>query len=141
MKNRIIPVLAAAICLCAQALAFAHDDETNDEVAVSKNQIIKLTDHGLEPATIRMRIDDSIVFFYNDTKETLATLEVDFGDKKTHCSSSNMVLNEAGKIKSSVPFGPKEFASTCFHDRGEYPFTIYGVPGHPKGISSKISVE
>lgn len=135
--------LIVALCLTLLSLPghVIGEEKTTSEMPRVQNKMIKITDRGLVPAALEMSVHDSIVFFYNDTSESLATLEVDFADKKTHCSSSKMVLQEAGKIRSSEPFGPKEFTTTCFHDPGDYPFTVYGVPGHPKGVTSRILVK
>src|SRR5262245_24154190 len=76
----------------------------------SRNRIIRLTDHGLEPASISMKKEDSIVFFVNDTTESLTTLEIDFGDKPTHCGSANLKIGEDGKVRSIRPFGPNDFS-------------------------------
>lgn len=120
----------------------ARADENNLlPLPQSRNQIVKITDSGLVPSNIKMTVNDSIVLFLNSTRDSLTTLEIDFGSKKTHCASSKMVLREAGSIKSGEPFGPREFASTCFHDPGQYRFTVFGVPNFPQGLQSTIIVE
>lgn len=107
----------------------------------SKNQIIKLGQRGLDPEILRMRREDSIVFFFNNTDDALVSLEVDFGEHRSHCSSSNMRLENAGKLRSTRPFGPNDFSSMCFHDAGRYAFTIYGLPSKPAGAKGEIIVE
>ncbi len=107
----------------------------------SRNRIIRLTDHGLDPANITMKKEDSIVFFVNDTSESLTTLEIDFGDKPTHCGSANLKIEADGKVRSIRPFGPNDFSSTCFHAQGNYPVKIYGLKSNPQGVQTSIKVE
>lgn len=110
-------------------------------LTVQFNRLVKLTDRGLQPKALNMKLDESILFFLNDTTESLATIEIDFGKKPTHCASSNLKIDQDGVIRSSRPYGPKDFASVCFHDRGNYPFTIYGLKESPQGVRGSIVVE
>lgn len=107
----------------------------------SKNQIIKLLDQGIEPSALRMKKEDSIVFFLNSTTDSLATLEIDYGGHTTHCASSNLQVNKNGTVTSARPIEPKNFASVCFHDPGKYPFKIFGLKSRPEGVSAEIVVE
>ncbi len=107
----------------------------------SRNQMIKLTDRGLEPVNLRMTTADSILFFLNDSTDALATLEIDFGSKATHCSSGNLQIDPNGLIRSVEPFGPKDFASVCFHEPGRYPVKVYGLKAKPSGILGEVIVE
>lgn len=107
----------------------------------SQNKLIKFSDKGIEPQTLEMSTDDSIVFFYNESQESLATLEVDFRGKTTHCAGTNLKAAEDGFIRSIKPFGPKDFATTCFHAPGEYSYTAYGLKSSPAGIKGKIIVK
>jgi len=107
----------------------------------SRNQIMKFTDTGVEPRELRIRAADSILFFLNDTSDSLTTVEVEFGDRSTHCASSNMKIEDAGTIRSNKPFGPKNFATTCFHDRGTYPVTVYGLKSKNSKDVASIIVE
>jgi hypothetical protein len=109
--------------------------------AVSRNQIIKFTDRGILPSSLRIKKEDSIVFFLNDTKDSLVSLEIDFADKATHCGGAKLQTGKNGKVSTSRPFGPNDFTSTCFHERGEYPFIVYGVPSNPQGLKSSVTVE
>lgn len=106
----------------------------------SQNQIVKLTDRGVEPSTLTMKQDDVIVFFLNESSDSLATLQVDFGMKATHCATSNLKIGDGGKVSSVRPFGPTDFASICLHDLGTYDFKVFGLKNNPKGIASKIVV-
>ena len=107
----------------------------------SRNQIIKFTDSGIEPSELRMKREDSIAFFLNDSKDSLATVQIEFGDKHTHCASGNLSVIEGGKLTSIRPFGPNDFSTTCFHDPGTYEFTVFGLRPNPKGLKGKIIVE
>jgi hypothetical protein len=107
----------------------------------AQNEVIKLTDQGVEPLKISMKREDSIVFFLNETRDSLATIEIDFGKNSTHCSSSNMKIGDHGVISSSKPIGPADFASTCFHDSGAYTFRVLGLAGSAKPIQGEIVVE
>ena len=109
-------------------------------VTESTSHIIRLTDHGLEPRALTTHIDDKIVFFVNDSSEALTTMEISFGQKITHCASSNLKIGEDGVIRSVRPFGPRDFATICVHEPGEYAFNVYGLTGSPNGVPGKITV-
>ena len=105
------------------------------------NQIIKLTERGLEPPTLHINRVDGIVFFLNSTATSLATLEIDYGAHPRHCASENLSIGPEGKVHSTRPFGPRDFAGVCFPEPGSYPVTIYGVSGSPHGMQTLITVE
>jgi len=107
----------------------------------SRNQIVKLTDRGIEPPVLTTNKSDSIVFFLNATTDSLATIEIDYKDKRMHCASSALALGEDGKIRSVRPFGPRSFTSACFPDRGSYTVTVYGLNGKAERASGTIIVE
>ena len=118
--------------------------ENQSELAnygTSQSQLISLNDSGLSPSSLKVRKEDSIVFFLNKSTDSLATLKVDFGHKVTHCASSNMKIHNAGIVESGKPFGPRDFASLCFHESGSYPVTVYGLSKFPKGATGTIIVE
>lgn len=107
----------------------------------SSNQILKLTDKGLEPPVLRMKKSDSILFFLNASSDSLVTLAVDYNGKHTHCSSHNLEVDKDKMVRSIRPFGPRDFASVCFHEAGTYPVTVWGLRSNPEGIHSQIIVE
>ena len=109
-----------------------------NEITESRNQIIKFTDRGIVPSELKIKKEDSIVFFLNDTSSSLTSLVVDFGSKVTHCGGAKM---QNGKVSTARPFGPNDFASTCFHESGVYPFKVFGIKSNPRGLESKIYVE
>ena len=107
----------------------------------STNKIIKLTDKGLVPQELTMTLSDSVVFLLNDSSDSLATIEVDFGKKHMHCNGSNMRADSDGKARSTRPFGPRDFAATCFHEPGDFPYKVFGLRSNPAGVSGIIHVE
>lgn len=127
-----------AILLFVPLMSFAADAP---QVTESRNKIIKLTDHGLEPKQLEMKPEDMVLFFLNDSTESLVTVEVDYGKKTMHCSGGNLKAGEDGVIRSVRPFGPKDFATVCFHDPGNYKIKVFGLKNNPKGIESTVLVE
>lgn len=107
---------------------FAAEEEiAKDSVpqAGARPQIIKVTSKGVAPVELSMNQSDSVVFFYNSTDDDLVSLEIDFGKNSVHCSAAMKIVTEPGLTRTRKPFGPKEFASTCFHEKGRYPFKVF----------------
>ncbi len=142
-------ITKSAVFLCCLAavlssIAVAQSESIAKSVSVvpdSNNQVVKLTDSGISPNMLSMKLTDSIVFLLNDTADTLTTLEIDFGSKQMHCSGGNLRAESDGKSRSVRPFGPRDFASTCFHEPGDYSYTVYGLKPNPSGIRGTIHVE
>ena len=107
----------------------------------SNGHIITITDQGPSPLTMKMSKDDKMAFFLNDTSDALLTISVEYQEHATHCSSENMKINENGSIRSTEPIAPKDFASSCFHDRGTYSFTVMGLKNQPQGVRGSIIIE
>lgn len=103
--------------------------------------MVVITDAGLEPSTLSMSREERVAFFVNNSRDSLVTLDVDFGSNTTHCASKNLEIREDGRVTSSKPVAPKDFATTCFHDAGRYPFTVKGVANHPAGLQGTIVVD
>ncbi len=101
---------------------------------------LRLTDKGLEPATLQMLTEDDVALFLNETTDSLITLDVSANGVETDCLSENMKIGADGVIRSSTPVVPKDFASTCFRKPGTYQFTVYGIPNHPEGVEGSIIV-
>jgi len=141
--------LTAALLSCAAfaaPLAAGGAEPSTPETAVrltpdSRNQIMKFTEDGLSPQALTTNKADSIVFFLNQTNDSLTTLEIDYGGKRMHCASSALKLGDDGRIRSARPFGPRSFASACFPDTGSYKVTVYGLKHNPLGVSGTITVE
>ncbi|MBN8547674.1 MAG: hypothetical protein J0M12_00015 [Deltaproteobacteria bacterium] len=107
----------------------------------SSNKLVKLTSSGVSPQILHMSLQDSIVFFLNDTKDSLTTLEIDFGTKHMHCNGSNMRADSDGKARSARPFGPRDFAATCFHEPGTFQYKVFGLNSNPSGVTGTIVVQ
>lgn len=107
----------------------------------SQHQVVSVTDNGIEPTALTMKKEDSIAFLLNNTSDALINVEIDFGKHTTHCASGNLKIGEDGVIRSTKPVPPKDFASVCFHDRGTYNYTVYGLPKGPSGLKGSIVVE
>lgn len=99
-----------------------------DNLEPAAKEIMKITDSGLSPRVLHLNKRDSSVFFYNATQDSLTTLAVVFGTKRMHCSSANLKMGEDGVLRSTAPFGPRDFSITCFPDRGTYALKVYGLP-------------
>ncbi len=132
--NVVIRTLGA-LAITLAPLSFVYAEST------PRNQVLKFTDTGISPTTLRMEQTDSIVFFLNSTSESLVTFELKYGSRKTHCASSALTIGEDGVVRSAFPIGPRDFATVCFPEKGTYPITVYGLKGSPKGTSATIVVE
>lgn len=138
-KSLFLAFLCAALAGAAQAAE--NSSQLLTTVPDSTNQIVKLTERGPVPAVLNMTVKDSVVFMLNDSKDSLATIEVDFGTKHMHCNGSNLRADSDGKVRSSRPFGPRDFAATCFHEAGDFPYKVFGLSPNPAGVSGLIHVE
>ncbi len=139
MKEVSLRLAFAAFCVIAQ-LALAEDALSSLTTAESHNKLITITDAGIEPKVLTMRKEDRIAFFLNNSSESLITISVSFGNNATHCASENLKIEDDGSVQSIRPIPPKDFATTCFHDPGEYLFTVFGVKSAPQGIQGSIQV-
>lgn len=131
-------ILASLLFLLSQT---TRADDKPLSLPESQNQVIKITDRGLEPRSLEMKKEDRIAFFLNDSTDSLVTLELDFGSHASHCATENLKINENGMVRSIKPIAPKDFATTCFHDSGSYSFTVFGVKGSPQGLRGSIIVK
>lgn len=135
---KILPLCVLCVCCCSVP---AQAEVTPSTVATSNNQIIKLSDQGIQPQSLTMKVSDSIVFLLNDTSDSLATVEIHFGEKHMHCAGSNVLAGPDGVSRSVRPFGPRDFASTCFHEPGDYRYTVYGLKARPEGLTGEVHVQ
>lgn len=124
-------------------LTAANDDGDHDEIpsANARPQMIKVTPKGLVPPELNMQQSDSVVFFYNNTIDDLISLEIDFGTNSVHCSAAVKIIQEPGLTRTRKPFGPKEFASTCFHEKGRYPFKVFTSQKGKAPLTGTVIVE
>ncbi len=141
MRLKPFIVTLLILVISAAPVSLASGSPTDQSLVESTSHIIKLTDKGLVPSTLHTRLVDKIVFFVNDTKESLTTMRIDFGKKITHCASTNLKIGEDGVISSVKPFAPRDFATICVHETGQYAFSVYGVGNNEKGMQGKIIVE
>ncbi len=119
-----------------------EDHEKEKSVQNALKEIVKITEGGLEPSSITLKKRDGSVFFLNTTSDSLATISIDFGARKTHCASENLKVDKTtGKIQSIRPIGPKDFALTCFPDPGRYKVEVTGIRNAPHGLSGTVIIE
>jgi hypothetical protein len=128
-------------------------ESANEHTNPHEGRIIKITDSGLEPPELIIEstptqtdttsddtLHNRVVFFLNDTTDSLITLDVDTQGKKAHCASGNLKIQESGGVRSNTPIVPKDFASTCFHNVGSYPFSVLGIKGRTAAVTGVIQV-
>ncbi|MFN8391178.1 MAG: hypothetical protein U0136_12880 [Bdellovibrionota bacterium] len=137
----ITPSLVTAVTLGTHQFAFAAgpDLEQSAELADAEKEVVKVTDQGLIPPTITLQKQDSSVFFVNTTKDSLVTVSIDFGEHSAHCATSNLKF-ENGSMHSVEPIGPKDFALTCFPQKGSYDVKVEGVAGKNAPLVGKVIV-
>jgi hypothetical protein len=137
-----LPSLLLATVLCYLPTYGSSEAEQASSVSArGESRVITITDSGISPSLLKMRIDDSIVFFVNSTEDSLLTLSLKFGPHATHCASSNLSIQGDGEITSTTPIAPKDFANACFHDAGSYTYTIFGLKNAPAGLKGTILVQ
>ena len=105
--------------------------------------VIEISEQGPHPRDLEMRIRQGILFFYNATKDSKLTFEIDFGKNAMVCYSSatpNLAFKGEGKLTSTRPVLPGNFASTCFPVIGTYAYRIYGIQGQKGPVEGKITV-
>ena len=142
----VAPLCAVALLLTSHLLGIAAAQAEEDRLPFalkpeSKNQTMRLTDAGIFPETLTLRSEDSVVFLLNDTSDSLLNFELTFGDRIAHCSGGILRAQEHGKVRSTKPLEPRNFVTTCFHEKGRYPIVVYGLKNHPKGITANVVVE
>ena len=138
-----LPSLILTLVLCVLPTYDAPEAEQTSSPAVPESQshMITVSDGGISPSTLKMKRDDKLVFFLNDSTDSLLTISLKYSEHATHCSSGNLKIHENGDVRSTAPIAPKDFASSCFHDAGSYPFQIFGLSRYPQGISGTIVIE
>lgn len=81
------------------------------------NQVMVVTDQGIQPHSLDLTPSGSSVFILNKSKKAF-TLEIDFGKKKAHCASKEIEINKDGIMRTKQELKPNEFISVCFPDKG-----------------------
>lgn len=107
----------------------------------SPDRIVRLTDDGIEPQPFVTKPDERLIFFLNDTPDSVTTLAVDFKGHNFHCATGPTEKKDDGTILFKEPFGPSEFVATCFPEAGSYGFTVYGLKKGPDGVKGEITVK
>lgn len=138
-----LPSFLLIIVLCFLPTYGTSNAQQVPSDAPQKNQspMVRISDEGLSPETLRMKKEDNLLFFLNDTTDSLITLSIQFGEHATHCATPNLKIAENGTVRSVQPIPPKDFANTCFHDPGTYPFTVYGLKRAPDGVKGTVVIE
>lgn len=114
-----------AISLLILSPCFAEDPSEADVSA--QKEVVKVSEKGFEPSLLKLQREDASVFFVNTTSDALLTFEIDFAKRRAHCATSNMKLDSDGILRSAKPVGPKDFALTCFPEKGSYRVTVHGL--------------
>lgn len=138
MLTRAFAFLALSLFICVPVVKAG--DVLN---RVSEDLVIAIDDLGSRPTNIEMKVRQGIIFFYNATRGSLLTLELDFGKYALTCFSSsteNLAFRDSTTLASTSPIGPGGFATTCFPSVGTYTYTIYGLERFPKGLKGTIEV-
>ena len=122
--------------MIASTIAIAEHEDTEAE-----KEVVKISEKGFEPTTMHLKKEDASVFFVNATSDSLLTFEIDFGARRMHCASSNLTQDGHGVLRSSKPVGPKDFALTCFPEKGKYQVKAFGVKGKKDAFIGTVEVE
>ncbi|MCB0321494.1 MAG: hypothetical protein KDD60_11260, partial [Bdellovibrionales bacterium] len=73
--------------------------------------------------------------------DSLLSIEIDYGAKRTFCSTGKTKLERDGVLRSLEPFSPRGFISVCFPEPGEYPLRVYGIHGNSVPSRGTIIVQ
>jgi hypothetical protein len=106
-----------------------------------------ISEDGIEPKILSMKREDRVAFFVNNSLDSLLSIAVQFGKNSTHCASANLEIQDYGMdsgganassvVRSTKPISPKDFATTCFHEPGTYPYTIRGLTSKNAEVGQK----
>jgi len=110
----------------------------NLDLEIAEKKIVTISQDRIEPNEIILTKADSSVFFYNNTLKENIEIKIDVTGKTLHCASSNLKV-DGDFLSSSEPIKPKDFALTCFPDKGEYAFDV--IRSKQKPLKGKIKVE
>lgn len=135
---RLLHITVLLLFISAAQTSKAEDLEP---VGEAQKEIVKITQRGFEPSILKLTKEDASVFFLNASKDSLMTIEIDFRNKRTHCASPNLKLDNDGMLHSISPIGPKDFALTCFPSKGNYKVTALGLRSDGKPVTGTIIVE
>lgn len=83
-------------------------------------EIMKITSQGWEPKELRLNKRDASVFFVNMDEKREYSLAINYGPRRMHCASSELVLGEDLWLRTVKPIQFKDFSISCFPDIGIY---------------------
>ncbi len=137
---------AAALLLTLSGLPAVAEKGTTSQgeqstLGNAEKKVMLISERGFDPPVMKLKTLDGSVFFVNSTKDSLITLDVDFGGKHAHCASGNMELSPSHALVSKAPIAPRDFALMCFPDKGEYTARAYGVKGRKEPIIGAVVVQ
>ena len=100
-----------------------------------------ITESGISPTPLKLKPDEGLVFFLNQTANQRLNVEIDFGATKKHCWSTNMRSVGSGTIRTAKALAPGDFVTACFPEAGTYAVRVFGQsPDRAKRVA-KIVVE
>ena len=143
LRKRLYLRLLLLISLCLGTICLVSRDAAADDGTENREhkEIMKISGAGLVPSRLVLTEPDSSVFFFNATDDSLLSLTISFKERRFHCASPNLQLEEGGVLRSKTPIGPRDFAITCFPDRGTYQLIIEGLSSFPRGLAGEIIVQ
>ena len=106
----------------------------------AEKRVIRITPQGFVPSEIKLKKQDSSVFFVNSTENEKFNVAINFGPRRKHCWTKNMEVGNDGVIRTTKPVEPRDFALVCFPESGEYMVTASGEKGKPSRIVAKVIV-
>lgn len=135
-------LLAVSVCInCALADQNTGSIYKELDLNPAVKEIVKITDTGLAPSRTTLYKLDGSVFFLNLTRDSLVTLQIDFNGRRIHCASENLVADRAGQLVSKAPVAPRDFALTCFPEKGVYKFKVFGVGDAASPLIGEVVVK
>lgn len=93
----------------------------------ARKELVKFTGKKLVPDSLFIAKRSCSVFLVNTAENESVTVELEYGDKRMHCHSSNLKLDDDGVFRSTKPIAPRDFAILCFPEEGEYSYTVKSV--------------
>ena len=130
MKKSLL--LLSSIIIFYQKCYADFSDHGHKSEQKEVNQVLVVTDYGIQPETLDLSPSGSSVFILNKSKKPF-TLEIDFGKKKANCASKEIEISSDGIMKTKQALKPSEFISICFPDKG-----IHKVKAN--NLNAKINV-
>ena len=135
MKRFPILLLIASLQMNVYAL-----DKPKDNPDISAQKVIlKYTGDKLDPQKLELNKLDSSVFVLNQSESKDIFLEIDFREKKIHCHSANLKLDN-GYLKTQSPIKPRDFEILCFPTPGIYKYIVKETGKNSKELRGEILI-